>query len=268
MEGSSSDPLLHVSGSLLPLLAAAPRLGLPVTVVCPALHAAHPLPPGPSLHPCQRIPGRDLKLRDVPMVLETGQPPPSTGDIALRLLAGACVSLRRVASVDTSLVPMSSWGGPGWWCWGGKQWPWENVRADGCEGLEGDVLCGGLQDGGVGVFAGVGAAGITGPGMVRGWWLKVWVRCGDKARVLLGGSVDRQTQGGATLRTNPALGLAAKSQNVAQPGQHLRALAWPEATVGSAAGVVGAAGCPPCLSRSTLASPCSRPIGNPSGSTS
>lgn len=42
------------------------------------------------------------------MLLETGQPPPSTGDIALTLLAGACVSLRRAASIVTSLVPMLS----------------------------------------------------------------------------------------------------------------------------------------------------------------
>lgn len=108
VEGSSPDPLLHVSGVLLPLLAPAPRLGLPVTVVCPALHAANPLPPGPSLHPCQHIPGRDLKLQGIPTVLETGEPPPSAGDKALMLLAGACVTLRQEGSVFTSLVLMLS----------------------------------------------------------------------------------------------------------------------------------------------------------------
>uniref|UniRef100_A0A8B9SVZ7 Ferredoxin reductase n=1 Tax=Anas platyrhynchos TaxID=8839 RepID=A0A8B9SVZ7_ANAPL len=55
-EGGCAHRVLHVPGSLLPLLAAAPRLGLPVAVVGPALHAAHPLPPGTPLHPRQHIP--------------------------------------------------------------------------------------------------------------------------------------------------------------------------------------------------------------------
>lgn len=113
VEGSSPDPLLHVSGVLLPLLAPAPCLRLPVTVVRPALHAGHPIPPGPSLHPCQHIPGRDLKLQSIPTVLEMGKPPPS----ALVLLAGACVTLRHVGSVATSHVLMLSSGGSGWCCW-------------------------------------------------------------------------------------------------------------------------------------------------------
>lgn len=125
VESSSPDPLLHVSGVLLPLLAPAPRLRLPVTVVRPALHAAHPLPPGPSLHPCQHIPGRDLKRQGIPTVLETGQPPPRAGDKALMLLAGACVTLRRVGSVVTCLVLMLSLGGSGWWCWVESGGPWK-----------------------------------------------------------------------------------------------------------------------------------------------
>lgn len=77
------------------------------------------------------------------MVLETGQPPPSTGDIALTLLAGACVSLRRAASVVTSLVPMSSH--PSCQCHHGKD-----------------------QDGGAGVESG-GPGTMSGQRGVKGW---------------------------------------------------------------------------------------------------
>lgn len=46
--------------------------------------------------------------------------------------------------------------------------------------------------------------------------------------MLLSGTVDRLVQDGATLGMNPALGLATKPQNMAQPGRHLCALMWPE----------------------------------------
>lgn len=71
---------------------------------------------------------------------------------------------------------------------------------------------------------------------------------GDRAQVLLGGSMDRREQDGVTLGMNPVLGLAAKPQNVAQPGQCLHALAWLEswlALLGRGQGVAGATGSPP-----------------------
>ncbi|XP_041265500.1 fatty acid desaturase 6 isoform X1 [Onychostruthus taczanowskii] len=61
--------------------------------------------------------GRDLKLQGIPTVLETGKPPPS----ALMLLAGACVTLRRVGAVVLMLSP----GGSGWWCWVESGGPWK-----------------------------------------------------------------------------------------------------------------------------------------------
>ncbi|XP_068770027.1 fatty acid desaturase 6 isoform X2 [Struthio camelus] len=56
VENSSPDHLLHASGSLFPLLDSAPRLGLPVCLVCSALHAGHPFPPGTSLYPREYLP--------------------------------------------------------------------------------------------------------------------------------------------------------------------------------------------------------------------
>lgn len=109
------------------------------------------------------------------MVLEISQPPPSTGDIALMLLAGACVSLRQAASVATSLVPMLSWGGQAGSAGmdsGGPGRPSGQMGVKGWRVMSPAVPC---QDWRVGVFAGVGAVGMAGPGVGRGRWHKVWV---------------------------------------------------------------------------------------------
>lgn len=156
VESSSPDPVLHVSGVLLPLLAPAPRLGLPVTVVCPALHAAHPLPPGPSLHPRQHIPGRDLKLQGIPAVLESGEPPTQCWWQSPDAAGWSLCHLKRVGSVVTSLVLMLSPGGSGWCCWMESGGPWKMSGQMSAQGVRG-LMC--------------VSGGVTGSGVGRGWGL-------------------------------------------------------------------------------------------------